>query len=153
VSAEKKVTLHGPWKWRTITVLQQVAGSSPVHVPAIVSWNQVGYEGNFGYRNLIINFGLEIRYVSGYKPDGYAPLNGQFFTQTDTTIRQHLPDISPYLSLRIRSLTIYLRTENLNTMQFGGISGFGFTNNNFVAPNYPSPVLLIRFGFFWDFIN
>ena len=127
-------------------------GSSPVHVPLIVSFNQIGYDGNLGYRYLNISFGMELRYISGYKADGYAPLSGQFFTQSDTTIRQHLPDITPYVNLRIRSFTAYLRMENLNTMQFGP-NGFGFTNNNFIAPNYPSPGLLIRFGFFWGFVN
>lgn len=151
VTAEKDITLHGPWKWHTTLVLQQTAGSSPVHVPLIISYNKIGYEGTFGFRNLNINFGLEIRYVSGYKADGYAPLSGQFFTQSDTTIRQHLPDITPYLALRIRSFTAYLRAENANTMRF--TNGFAFNNYNFIAPNYPSAALLIRFGFFWSFIN
>jgi hypothetical protein len=73
-----------------MVVLQQTAGSTPVHVPLIISYNQLGYEGKLGFPNLVIKFGLEIRYISGYKPDGYAPLSGQFFTQNDTTIRQHL---------------------------------------------------------------
>jgi hypothetical protein len=152
IKVQKMITLHGPWKWRTTTFFQQVAGSSPVHVPLIVSNNQIGYEGSFGYRNLNITFGLDIRYISGYKADGYSPLTGQFYSQSDTTIRQHLPDITGYLHLRIRTFTAYVRTENLNTLQ-AGPNGFGFTNNNFVAPNYPSPGLLIRIGVFWGFIN
>jgi hypothetical protein len=144
--------LHGPWKWRTNTVFQQVAGSSPVHVPLIVSNNQIGYEGSFGYRYLNIAFGLEIRYISGYKADGYSPLTGQFYSQGDTTIRQQLPDITGYVNLRIRSFTVYVRTENLNTAQVG-VGGFGFNNNNYIGPGYPTPGLLIRIGIFWGFVN
>jgi Putative porin len=152
IRVQKVFTLHGPWKWRTNTVFQQVAGSSPVHVPLIVSNNQIGYEGSFGYRYLNIAFGLEIRYISGYKADGYSPLTGQFYSQGDTTIRQQLPDITGYVNLRIRSFTVYVRTENLNTAQVG-VGGFGFNNNNYIGPGYPTPGLLIRIGIFWGFVN
>ncbi|HMH24755.1 MAG TPA: putative porin [Puia sp.] len=152
VSLQKEFILHGPWKWRTLVVMQQVAGFSPVHVPLIVTHNQIGYDGNLGFKSLNISFGLELRYFTEYKADGYSPLTGQFYTQGDTTVRQHLPDITGYLNFRIKTFTAYIRTENLNTMQFGG-TGFGFNNNNFVAPSYPSPGLLIRIGIFWGFIN
>ncbi|MHA4810735.1 putative porin [Flavitalea flava] len=152
ISIEKEFSLTRHWKWRTQTILQQIAGSSPVHVPLLVSHNQVGYDGTFGFKNLIISFGTEIRYVTGYKADGYAPLTGQFFSQSDTTIRQHLPDISLYMHFRIRSFTAYLRGENLNSIAFSP-HGFGWYRNNFVTPTYPSPGLLLRFGFFWGFVN
>ena len=152
ITLKKEFTIYRHWKWRTLTVVQQVAGSSPVHVPFLVSHNQVGYDGSFGFPNLFLSFGTEIRYVSGYKADGYAPVVGQFFTQSDTTIRQRLPDISLYLHMRVRSFTAYLRAENLNAIAFSP-NGFGFYHNNFVAPNYPSPGMIIRFGFFWGFVN
>jgi hypothetical protein len=152
ISIQKQFTIYRHWKWRTLTIFQQVAGSSPVHVPLLVSHNQVGYDGNFGFRNLVISFGTEIRYISGYKADGYSPLTGQFFTQSDTTIRQRLPDVSLYLHLRVRSFTAYIRGENVGSIAFSP-HGFGFYHNNFVAPGYPSPALILRFGFFWGFIN
>ena len=152
ISIRKQFSLARHLNWRTNTVIQQVAGSSPVHVPLIVSTNQIGYDGTLGFRNLVISFGTEIRYISGYKADGYAPLNGQFFSQSDTTIRQHLPDINLYLHFRIRSFTAYVRAENVNSMALSP-NGFGFYNNNFVAPGYPTAGLLLRFGFFWGFVN
>ena len=152
INVKKQFTLYRHWKWRTNTTLQQVAGSAPVHVPLLVSFNQVGYDGSFGFKNLFCSFGTEIRYVSGYKADGYSPLTGQFFTQGDTTIRQRLPDISLYLHLRVRSFTAYVRVEGLNAIAFAP-DGFGFYKNNFVAPDYPSPGMVLRFGFIWGFIN
>ncbi|HEV3412253.1 MAG TPA: putative porin [Puia sp.] len=152
INVKKQFTLYRHWKWRTNTILQQVAGSAPVHVPLLVSFNQIGYDGNFGFKNLWCSFGTEIRYISAYKADGYAPLTGQFFSQGDTTVRQRLPDISAYLHLRVRGFTAYVRAEGLNTMAFSP-NGFGFYHNNFVAPDYPSPALVIRFGFIWGFIN
>jgi hypothetical protein len=152
INIKKQFTLYRHWKWRTNTILQQVAGNAPVHVPLLVSFNQVGYDGNFGFRNLFCSFGTEIRYISAYKADGYAPLTGQFYSQGDTTVRQHLPDISVYLHLRIRSFTAYTRVEGLNALAFSP-TGFGFYHNNFVAPDYPSPAMVIRFGFIWGFID
>lgn len=152
ISIQKEFSLTRHWKWRTQTILQQIAGSSPVHVPLLVSHNQIGYDGTFGFKNLIISFGTEVRYISGYKADGYAPPTGQFFSQNDTTIRQHLPDISLYMHFRIRSFTAYLRGENINSIAFSP-NGFGWYRNNFVTPTNPYPGLLLRFGFFWGFVN
>jgi Putative porin len=152
ITLKKQFTIYRHWKWRTQTTFQQVAGSAPVHVPLLVSFNQVGYDGNFGFKNLLLSFGTEIRYVSAYKADGYAPLTGQFYSQGDTTVRQHLPDLSLYLHLRVRSFTAYVRVEGLNAIATSP-NGFGFYKNNFVAPDYPSPGMVIRYGFIWNFIN
>ncbi|GGA89677.1 putative porin [Puia dinghuensis] len=151
VTLRKQFTIYRHWKWRMLTTVQQVAGASPVHLPLLVSANQVGYDGNFGFRNLNLSFGTEIRYISSYKADGYSPAVGQFFSQ-NSTVSQHAPDVNLYLHLRIRSFTGYLRAENVNALTFSP-HGFGFYNNNFVAPYYPSPGLIIRFGLYWGFIN
>jgi hypothetical protein len=152
INIKKQFTLYRHWKWRTNTILQQVAGSSPVHVPLLVSFNQIGYDGNFGFKNFFCSFGTEVRYISSYKADGYSPLTGQWYSQGDSTVRQRLPDISAYLHFRVRSFTAYVRVEGLNAMAFSP-NGFGFYKNNFVAPDYPSPGMVIRFGFIWGFIN
>jgi hypothetical protein len=153
ITAEKTFVLHKNWKWHATVVYQQKAGPATVNFPAILTRNQIGYEGNFGYRNLNLAFGLEIRYYTGYKADGFAPVLGQFFYQNETTIRQEVPDISLYVHMRIRSFTAYARAENLNTLQINQTNGFGFNNYNFVAPNYPFMGLQIRFGIFWSFVN
>ena len=151
ITLRKQFTIYRHWKWRTLTTVQQVAGSSPVHVPLIVSNNQIGYDGNFGFQNLKLSFGMELRYISSYKADGYSPLTDAFYTQS-SVLSQNLPDINLYLHLRIRSFTAYVQGENLNAMAFKP-NGFGWYNNNFVAPGYPEQGLIIRFGIFWGFIN
>lgn len=152
ITAEKEFIVARHLKWRALAVVQQVAGSSPVHVPLVTVYNQIGYEGSLGFPNLLLDVGTEMRYISWYKADGYSPANGQFFSQSGTTLHQHLPDITAYMHLRIRSFTAYLRVENLNSIAFSPL-GFGWYRNNFVAPNYPSPGMVIRFGFFWGFVN
>jgi hypothetical protein len=153
ISAEKVFALSRHWIFRANAVLQQRAGNSPVNIPLFVTHDQFGYEGKLGFRNLLIAFGVEMRYFTPYKADGYSPVVGQFYTQTETTVKQKLPDINLYLNFRIRSFVAYVRAENLNTMQISGENGFGFTNNNEVAPDYPYPGLRIRLGIFWSFVN
>lgn len=154
ITLRKQFTIYRHWHWRTLTIVQQVAGSSPVHLPLLVSSNQVGFDGSLGFRNLNLSFGTEIRYISPYRADGYSPVTGQFFTQSaiHKTITQSLPDINLYLHMRIRSFTAYIQGENLNSMAFSP-HGFGFYNNNFVAPYYPEPGFMVRVGIFWGFIN
>jgi len=151
LTLEKQFTIHKNWQWRSMVVLQQTAGPAPVNVPLIFTRNQVGYEGNLGFRNLRTAFGMELRYHTPYKADAYSPFMGQFYFQ-DTTRINNTPDIGLYLHFRIKTFMAFVRAENLNTYRFAG-SNTGFTNNNLAAPDYPMPGLQIRVGIFWSFVN
>jgi hypothetical protein len=153
ISADKRIALSRHLIFRALVAVQKVAGGSPDNIPLFVTHDQIGYEGKLGFKNLVLAFGLEFRYYTPYTADGYSPVIGQFFTQKQTTIAQKLPDINAYLNFRIRSFVAYVRTENLNTVQITPAYGFGFTNNNFVAPSYPYAGLKIRFGIYWSFVN
>jgi hypothetical protein len=153
VSADKRFALTRHLILRALVVLQKEAGASPVNIPLFVTHGQIGYEGKLGLKNLLLAFGLEFRYYTPYTADGFSPVVGQFFTQTQTTIAQKLPDLNLYVDFRIRSFVAYFRAENVNTAQVTPAYGFGFTNNNFVAPYYPYAGLKIRLGIYWSFVN
>jgi hypothetical protein len=153
LGGEKVFKLSRNLIWRVLVELQQKAGSSPVNLPLLVAFNQVGYEGSLGFKKLNIAMGAEVRYFTNYNADGYSPVTGQFYVQNESQISQKLPDINAYINFRIRGFALYFRAENLNTLQFNGPNGFGFSNVNMVAPYYPYPGLRIRVGFFWSFVN
>jgi hypothetical protein len=153
ISAEKRIALSRHLILRASAFIQKVAGASPVHIPLFVTLDQIGYEGKLGLKNLVLATGIEVRYYTPYLADAYSPIIGQFFSQTQTSIAQKLPDINAYLNLRIRAFVAYVRLENLNTAGVLPTSGFGFVNNNFVAPFYPYAGLKIRLGIFWSFVN
>jgi len=69
----------------------------------------------------------------------------------DTSSISNRPDITAFMHFRIKTFTGYLRAENLNTISF--YNGFGFTHNNFAAPHYITPGLIIRLGIQWNFVN
>ena len=151
VSAEKMFSLTRHLKWYAELTVQQKAGAAPVNVPLVYTRSRIGYEGNLGFKNLMIYFGLEGKYHTPYKADGYSPLLGQFYYQNTETIRLKMPELDAYLHFRIKRFTAYVREENLNSVSIR--NGFGFTNNNLAAPLYPYPGLLLHVGIFWSFVN
>ena len=149
LSASKKIKLSKRWNLYTEATLQQTDAAAPVKVPLLYTRNRIAYEGLF-YKNLNLSTGFEFRYYTPYKAYNYSPVMGQFTPQDSVTISNR-PDISAFLHFRIKSFTAYLRAENLNSISF--TNGFGFTHNNFAAPHYLYPGLIIRFGIQWNFVN
>jgi hypothetical protein len=150
VTAEKQFKIGGKWNWRTWVVIQKLTGNPPLNVPLILTRNQVAYDGNLGFKNLLTSFGLEFRYYTPYKADGYSPIIGQFFNQNQTTVKMKIPELTAFMHFRIKTFTAYLRFENLNS--FDPATG-KFTRNNIVSPNYPYPGMQMRIGVYWSFIN
>lgn len=147
---EKQFRIAGNWNWRTWVVIQQATGDAPLNLPLLLTRNQIGYDGNLGFKNLLISFGLELRYYTPYYADQYSPLLGRFFNQNTVKVKMEIPETAAYLHFRIKSFTAYVRTENLNAFN---PAGGGFTNNNIVSPGYPYPGLQFRLGVFWSFVN
>ena len=149
VSVEKQTRIFRKWNWRTWIVLQQKAGDAPINLPLLFTRNQIGYDGNLGFKNLLISMGLELRYFTPFKTNGYSPVLGQFYVQDTVTTRINIPEIGAYVHFRIKSFTAYVRAENLNSLNLAG----GGANNAIIIPEYPYPGLQIRLGIFWGFVN
>lgn len=147
---EKEFRMGKYWHWYIDAVLQQADGTAPVNVPLLFTRNRFSFEGNF-FKNLYLATGVELKYHTDYKADGYSPYNGQFYYQNEETIRQKRPDVNYYFNFRIRSFTSFIRLENLNTVEF--TPKFGFLKNNLAAPLYPYPGLVVRVGIWWTFVN
>ncbi len=63
-------------------ILQQATGNPPLNLPLILTRNQIGYDGNLGFKNLLTSFGLEIRYYTPYKQMGIPRFLASFLTKT-----------------------------------------------------------------------
>ncbi|MCS3795781.1 putative porin [Niastella sp. OAS944] len=150
VQAEKIFKIGGGWNWKTWIVLQQRLGDGPVNVPLLSTRNQIGYDGNLGFKNLRISFGAELRYFTDYKAPNYSPLLGQYTYQNESNVSLRRPDINGYLHFRIKSFSAYVRAENLNALD---VTAGGFTKNNVPTLDYPYPGLQIRVGIFWSFVD
>ncbi len=151
IGIEKEFRLRKHLQWIFEMTVQQKAGDGPVHVPLVYTRSRIGYLGNLGFKNLLLATGLEIKYNTPYKADGYSPLLGQFYYQDSSTVHLNFPVINGYFHFRVKSFTAYVRLENLNTLSFK--HGFGFTNNNLAIDGYPYPGLQLRIGIYWSFVN
>ncbi|MEO7305993.1 MAG: putative porin [Ferruginibacter sp.] len=147
--AYKKIKITKYWNLYADITFQQTDGSAPVKVPLLFTRNRLAYEGVF-FKNLNLSTGLEVRYFTPFEAYNYSPVMGQFAPQ-DSFKLKNLPDISAFLHFRIKSFTAFIRAENLNAVSFS--DGFGFTNNNFAAPHYPTQGFIFRFGIQWGFVN
>jgi hypothetical protein len=130
-------------------IIQQTTGNNPIKVPLFWTRQRLAFEGNF-FKNLFLSTGLDVKYNTPYLANNYSPVMGAFFPQNTTTI-SNLPEVDVYFNFRIKSFTGIIKIENLNTIDFA--NGFGFSNNSFAAPNYPTPGFIFRFGIQWGFIN
>ncbi len=149
VAAAKKIKLTKRLNLYSEAIVQQTDRTAPVRVPLLFTRNRLAMEGIY-YKNLYLSTGIEIKYYTPYRANNYSPVMGQFVPQDTVTLR-NLPYISAFFHFRIKSFTAYVRADNLNTVSF--TNGFGFTHNNFAAPHFPTPGLIIRLGIQWGFVN
>ena len=147
--ASKKIKLKKNIFYYADATLQQTDKAAPINIPFVFTRSRVAYEGSL-FKNLKVSTGLELRYYTAYTANNYSPLLGQFSPQDTITIKNK-PDISAFLNFRIKGFSAYIRVENLNTASFK--NGFGFVDNNFAAPHYPTQGMMIRFGIRWWFVN
>ncbi len=149
IGASKNFRLGKHWNLNSDVYLQQKTGEAELNIPLLFTRNRLSFEGVF-FRNLNLATGLEMRYHSPYEGDDYSPVLGRFFFQQGYTLNNR-PDVAAYFHFRIGNFNGYVRAENLNAFELG--DNPGFTANNLGAPEYPYPGMVIRFGFYWAFLN
>jgi hypothetical protein len=148
-SASTKNKIVGHLNLYSDFIIQQTAGNNPIRVPLFYTRQRLAFEGNF-FKNLNLSTGLDVSYNTPYKANNYSPVMGKFFPQDSITIK-NLPQVNVFFNFRIKSITLFIKIENINTVDIS--HGFGFTNNNFAAPLYPTPGFVFRFGVKWGFVN
>ncbi|OLY91953.1 Putative porin [Cnuella takakiae] len=149
VGASKTFRLGRYWRLYSDVHLQQKTGDAELNIPLLFTRNRLAFEGLF-FKNLNLSTGVEMRYHTPYEGDDYSPVLGRFFYQEGFTINNR-PDVTGFFHFRIRNFNGYVRAENLNAFELG--DNPGFTANNLGAPEYPYPGMVIRFGFYWTFLN
>lgn len=149
VTASTKNKIVGHLNLYSDFIVQQTTGKTPVRVPLFYTRQRLAFEGNF-FKNLNLSTGLDVRYNTPFYANNYSPVMGKFFPQ-DTLLISNLPKVNFFFNFRIKSFTAFVILENLNSVDFN--NGFEFTNNNYNAPLYPAPGLLLRFAIKWSFVN
>ena len=147
ISNQMKLGRH--WNWYNELTLQLVDPNAPLHLPVLFTRQRLAFEGNF-FKNLFLSTGLELMYHSSFQPDGYMPLNGQFYLQDQFTANNR-PIANAFLNFRIKRFKGFVRMEQLNTLL--ATSNQLGTRYQFTAPNYLGTGTWLRVGIWWNFIN
>jgi hypothetical protein len=147
ISNQMKLSRH--WNWYNELTLQLVDPNAPLHLPVIFTRQRLAFEGNF-FKNLFLSTGLELIYHSSFQPDGYMPLNGQFYLQDQFTANNR-PIATAFLNFRIKRFKGFVRMEQLNTLL--ATSNQLGARYQFTAPNYLGTGTWLRVGIWWNFIN
>ncbi|PZF74525.1 putative porin [Taibaiella soli] len=124
-------------------VYQQVTGSAPVHVPALLGRHQFGVEGTLFKNALRAATGIMVEYHTRYDADGYSPFFNRFYYQSSYSV-SNIPAISLYFNFKVKRFRAYVMGDQLNQI---------FSRNIIIAPGYAAQNAMIRFGFTWTLIN
>ena len=149
IGASKKIKLSKYIFWYADAYMQQASNIKVVSLPLFFTRNRIAFEGTF-FKNLNLSTGVEVKYYTPYKAYAYSPINEQFYIQQNTVVSNR-PEGSAFAHLAIKKFKVYVRFENLNTLDFE--KSFSFTKNNIAAPFYPNAGLIFRVGINWGFVN
>lgn len=125
-------------------VWQQATLNAPLHLPSLMFREQIKLE-TFLFKNALkIAVGLEGRYSTNYKADGYTPYFNQFYLQ-DNYEFNNLPEVAFFFNFKVKSFRAFVLLDQLQEL-------ISKNNMNAVA-FYPAPDFNFRFGFTWVLVN
>jgi len=143
-----QLSIQKIFKWGPVVLdneftLQQVTGNAPLSVPLILGRNALSYENYLFRHALKMATGIEVRYFSAYKAEGYSPFYNRFYFQ-NTYTDNNQPEANVFFNFKVKRFRAFLMGDQLQTLLW---------RNTIVHPNYPSPNVMIRFGFDWVLVN
>lgn len=154
----RKVFRAGHFYLDNELIYQQVPGSAPVNIPALMGRNQFSYEGNMFKNALKVAVGVQVRYNSSYAPAGYDAQLNRFYYQSKRTVA-NTPEGAVFANMRIKRFRGFIMADNLqqlfatNAILFVGNAYGPINSSGSNLPVYAAPDLVIRFGFNWVMIN
>jgi hypothetical protein len=112
------------------------------NVPEFTTRNTIYYKNRFFKKALQLQTGITFKYFTSYYMDGYDPVLGEFYVQTQNELGG-FPLVDFFVNARVRQTRIFLKVEHANAP---------FADNNyFSAPRVPYRDLTVRFGLVWNF--
>ncbi|MEO0776133.1 MAG: putative porin [Bacteroidota bacterium] len=114
-------------------------------LPTLYGKHQLYIRGRIFRKVMLARLGIDVQWNSNYLPNAYQHLFGQFHLQ-ETERYGFQPIIDLSLSIKVKTVRAFVKTENLN--QFLRPNDFIFQ-----TPLHARPYFLIRFGLSWRFLN
>lgn len=135
------------WSWLHYDMQQLVQYASDndqIRVPVFASKNSV-YADFWLFRKVLrTQVGVDIRYHTLFKADGYDPGLGIFYRQNEVEVGNYLwGDI--FLNLQIKRASIYVKAGHINEL----LEPQAYC----ILPHYPTKPFGLYFGLVWQFFD
>ena len=124
---------------------QKAAGSDVIRLPLVTTKHSVYYERTVFKRALMFAIGVDLRYYTPFKANGYNPLTGQFYLQNDWQLKFY-PVLDVFLNVKIKTVRVFLMGTNLSSF-------FGHQKGYYTSPLYPAADASFKFGAAWRFFE
>lgn len=124
---------------------QKSAGSDVIRLPLVTTKHSVYYERFIFKKALLFAIGVDLRYYTPFKGNGYNPLTGQFYLQNDWTLKYY-PVLDVFLNVKIKTVRVFLVGTNLSSF-------FGKQKGYYTSPLYPAADASFKFGGAWRFFE
>jgi len=131
----------------------QMSGKQDIlPLPTWSFYHALYYEHEITFKStngkMLFQLGADVNYWSSFFAPGYSPAIAQFHNQTNQKIGDY-PFVGAFLNLRIKRMRIYIKGEHIN---YSAMKDWNLANY-FVAPLYPSPRMVIKYGISWTFYD
>ena len=134
-------------RWLHFDMQQMVQHSSNqdlIRVPLFASKNSLYTDFYLFHRVLHTQVGVDLRYHTAYKADGYDPTLGVFYRQNEVEVGNYIwADF--FINLQIKRASIYAKAGHLNS--------YLEQQAHCIIPGYPSKQFGFYFGLTWKFFD
>jgi len=135
----------GQFALNNTVMYQNVSQSNNVlNVPQLVTRNTLYFSSDVFKKAMFIQTGFTFKYFTSYSMNGYNPVLGEFYVQSDEKLGG-FPLLDFFINAKVQQTRIFLKAEHFN-------ASFG-KRNYYAAPNYPYRDFVIRFGLVWNFFS
>ena len=127
----------------TTAIYQNISNTEIMPLPKYLLSTSIGYTVRL-FKVLSLNPGIELRYVSAYYPEAYAPYLNHFYHQTQYQSSDHVfADV--FLNFKVKRMMLFLKYQHINS----GLMGYDYM----MTPHYPMQDAAIKFGLKWTFFD
>ena len=138
--------------WFNIRLQQMLQSSSDddvVRVPLFATKNSIYADMHIFHRTLHLQTGVDLRYHTRYRADGWNPVLAAWYRQDDVEVGDYLvADL--WLTLQVKRASIYLKACHLNAL-IEDLAGRKPTY--FSLPHYPMEDFGLYWGVTWKFFD
>ena len=125
-------------------IVQYSSNQDLIRVPLFASKNSIYADFYLFHHVLHTQVGVDLRYHTLFKADGYDPTLGLFYRQNDVEVGNYLwADL--FVNLQIKRASIYAKAGHLNS--------YLEQQAHCIIPGYPSKQFGLYFGLTWKFFD